>query len=392
MAREQGEGGAGGARQSYLGPVWRRWPISLVLPVAAGVAAYFLSGLFPKSYRGESKVVISRVDYGREAMNLSAITPGDCQVFFTSPEVMAKVAKAEQLAEKHGIEASRLGSDYVTVSVPRGSNRVKIQVKMPSAKLAQDVATRLATEGVSACQTTMHADYEAMLSKLGRDADEAEKALRDAETALMDVRSKSRIEIRGSWVGMLRRLSVQPEVRRIEVETELAVERAKIAAYEKRLKAAAATPGGGDALTASPPLKQALADLLDLQTVEALASAKTKEDALAAELAGLIERKAESDKELADLEKELFEQERELREKTFRRDQAQQAVRDVAEALRTVRNVPKWPPISMTVTPATLPTRPVSPRRVRMSVAVLGLVGFFTWALAFLLERRALRG
>lgn len=91
---------------------------------------------------------------------------------------------------------------------------------------------------------------------------------------------------------------------------------------------------------------------------------------------------------MIELEERLFKAERMHRDRMFQRDRAERAATKTLTELRAVRNLPRWPPVSLTVTPAALPTTPVSPRKGQIATGVLVVSGLLTWGIVLYLHRR----
>ena len=127
---------------------------------------------------------------------------------------------------------------------------------------------------------------------------------------------------------------------------------------------------------------------LYLRAVQKLIAAKSEEAAVRAELKVLEEAAQELQSTLASLEQQLYKVERMHRDKTFQRDRARTDAAKAMADLQALRSIPRWPPVSLTVAPAALPSEPVSPRRLRLAVASVVLSGFAAWAVAVLLDRR----
>jgi len=571
-ATEQADRKQAPAHQDNLALIGRRWKLSIVLPLGLGVATYLLAAFLPKWYEGKSTVRIAKVHYGDDVLNLTGVAPRDLETSFTTGEVLREVVSDLKLAEEHGLDVAHLARSLVSVSVPKATSRIDIEARMPSPKLARDVAALVAEKGVALYVESMQAEYEAMLQKLKQEAGDAEDLLEQAEADLEKSQVTHRLDTLNARVAIHRKLGAAREERILELHTNLAVERAKIAAHEKQLKAQDPGAEVEKILAQSPPLKQGMAELekiradreafrktarietlraeidvqqelkslretnratltqqqvalkakieavrksladesptirldrklvrdsafqqalaalsgkalqellamnmtesvvnavyvslktdlastqasleetsgqlvaidkaavagdkglsdlrerlfgrerelealtlqhelamkrvlgaaaavaqdsgvltpLYLQSLKEIIAAKTRAAAVRAELDVLEQAANETRKTLLALEDGLFKAERVVRERTFRRDQAIDVAVGTLTKLRVLRNTPKWPPVSLTVTTGFPPTAPASPRKARLAAGVVVVSAMLIWGVLVYLAR-----
>lgn len=401
-------GSAGPGHGSWVRTIIRFWPLSIALPLAAGVAGYFLAGMAPSRYTASAVVVSAPAlmpDVDAEQLRMSW---EDLSQFFTAPEVVETALRELGLDPSSRNTVAR-GLE-VTPSGGEQTRGVTVRLKMSDPERVQMLANAIARIGARQYRTHMRSAYDDTLTRLRAKAEQADQTLQEAEKELAQLEATSRLATRRAEVSELRDL-MQDRQRRIH-DTGLAKDglAARIAELSEALEDLEPTITLQRKLVDVAPMMEAAeppeepegaADrmALDLDVTVQNSTYWQIFQSLQQAQAALAERNSELAVARSDVEsasEELKRKEEALPDLERKHQRAERVVErarsDSAQRFATLRRVeaiPVWPPQHLTVLERAEPARPVSPNRRAMALLALLGCGLVTWPLSLWLGWRA---
>lgn len=215
----------------YVGVVRRHW-ILLVAGVAVGaLGALAVNLIAPKKYEAWATLMVSDARTER-GFARSALVPS-VRALLENQTLSAKVVREFHLdAPPHELEPEDFMREALRVEDVKGTDIIRVRVRLRDPALAAKVADRLVALGLELNRQVTRDESDAEREALKLELDGARQRMQEQERALLEFKQKAQIEVsrkdvesslgqRGLMLGVL-----------IDIETE----KARLAGAEEQLK------------------------------------------------------------------------------------------------------------------------------------------------------------
>jgi uncharacterized protein involved in exopolysaccharide biosynthesis len=223
---------------TYLWAVVRRWPVALLAFIAGTAVGYGSTFLMAPVYETSATLLVAQPKFSEQGAGSSAVNVTSFRALLSTNAVAVAVIRQLHLDEPpHSLSVRMFLSDTMSVQEVRGTNLIRVLIRMRDPKLAADVANLLGREAIELNRRINQEETVSIRDFLKVQVDEARTQLGQAEQRLLEMKRVAQLELRRTDTEA--RVEQRGELLRLLVDIE--GERARLARAEKQLAEAQRT-------------------------------------------------------------------------------------------------------------------------------------------------------
>jgi len=216
----------------YLAVVRRHWPL-LLAGVATGLAAALAVNLLaPKKYEAWATVLVSDARALERGVARNALVPS-VRALLENQTLAARLVREFHLdAPPHELEAEDFLRDALRVEDVKGTDVIRVRVRLRDPVLAARVADRLVAMGLELNRQVTRDESAAQREALKSELDSARARVLEHERALLEFQQKAQVEVSRKDVDT----SLGQRGQMLGVLVDLETEKARLTKAEEELK------------------------------------------------------------------------------------------------------------------------------------------------------------
>jgi uncharacterized protein involved in exopolysaccharide biosynthesis len=216
----------------YVGVVRRRWKVLVIGLLAGSAVAVLVNLLAPRKYEAWATVLVTDARSLERGPWRSALVPS-VRALLENQMLAAQLVREFRLdAEPHDLDAEEFLRDALRVEDVKGTDVIRVRVRLRDPALAARVADRLAALGLELNRRVTRDEASSQRDALKTELETARGRMQDLERALLEFKQRAQIEVsrkdvdtklgqRGQLLGVLIDLETE-KARLARAEQELA--------------------------------------------------------------------------------------------------------------------------------------------------------------------------